>query len=901
MSARTALFVLGMHRSGTSALTRVFSLSGAVLPLNLYPAGVGNETGHWEPAAAIELNDRILAAAGTSVNGLAGPDDEWFQAPAAQAFVPEIEKLFLGEYGGAPLTVIKDPRLCLVFPLWRAALERQGVTCKAAIIVRNPAEVAQSLLDRQRRAGQVDRWTADRSGLLWLRYVLAAERHTREIQRTFCSYSDLLEDWRGVVARTGHDLQVAWPRECVQAGGDIDAFLSPARRHFREDENIEARSGIWSAWIGPVFHALRRSAAGEGAPTTALLDETARAFDEVRTTLTAETSSPAPRRSGLKILTRPREGKASLCFVGDRFWREGGDRAESLGMVEAALAGEFDVTILEPAALEEEDWRRLLVFAEGHGMQVLLESEGEADIQPEVLAPALRVLQNLRGRDLDAVVFQDRDGIAHAAISAKDMGVSLERTVLCLACEGGAAWDRFRKGELPSDLTQIAGGHLERKTIEQADVALWLQSEVADWVRAEGWTVGGRAISVHTPSAAVWSEVIDDLLAVSPEERGPLDARPIDVTVIVTHFEKPRLLDQALRALKHQTDPDFKVLIIDDGSNSAEALEYLAEVTDRHPTLDLSVMRQSNRYVGAARNAGIAAAETAFVIMLDDDNVPMAHMVETLKRAAASGADVATCGLKQFAGDAPPDPAQDGGGREQYFTAGPLLLGAVHNCFGDVTGIYRKAVFEAVGGFHEIHGVTFEDWQWHLRAVTAGLKLVSVPEVLLWYRVRPDSMLRTTNDRENVAVIEAAVSDISTRQLGPLAAFLIGSERQQVRLNAEASRLSLRLMLERTVAQVALIAPPMTSPVVSHGRSWQRAEGLVVTPWSEGYEVSDRDSGRTHRLDTYGSVIFGLCDGVAGSAEIARTIQESMGAAEAPLAVVEGRLEDMARAGLIVR
>ena len=50
----------------------------------------------------------------------------------------------------------------------------------------------------------------------------------------------------------------------------------------------------------------------------------------------------------------------------------------------------------------------------------------------------------------------------------------------------------------------------------------------------------------------------------------------------------------------------------------------------------------------------------------------------------------------------------------------PLLLGAIHNCFGDVSGIYRKSVFASVGGFHERHGVTFEDWHLHLR-VAAGL------------------------------------------------------------------------------------------------------------------------------------------------------------------------------------
>ena len=61
---RMALLVVGMHRSGTSALTRVLSLAGASLPKRLYNETIGNPTGHWEPARMIEINDEMLAALG---------------------------------------------------------------------------------------------------------------------------------------------------------------------------------------------------------------------------------------------------------------------------------------------------------------------------------------------------------------------------------------------------------------------------------------------------------------------------------------------------------------------------------------------------------------------------------------------------------------------------------------------------------------------------------------------------------------------------------------------------------------------------------------------------------------------------------------------------------------------
>src|SRR6185436_14358475 len=103
MTSRTAIVVVGMHRSGTSALARMLSLLGASLPRNLNPAGPGNEIGHWEPEAAVRLNDQILDLAESPVNDVQGPSGEWLQRPAAQAFIDRLKDLIVDEYGDDPL------------------------------------------------------------------------------------------------------------------------------------------------------------------------------------------------------------------------------------------------------------------------------------------------------------------------------------------------------------------------------------------------------------------------------------------------------------------------------------------------------------------------------------------------------------------------------------------------------------------------------------------------------------------------------------------------------------------------------------------------------------------------------------------------------------------------------
>ena len=131
MTSRTAIVVVGMHRSGTSALTRMLSLLGASLPRNLYVEELGNVSGHWEPEAAIRLNDQILDLAGSPVNDVHGPSPAWLETPAATAFVDTLKDMIAAEYADAPLFVLKDPRIALLFPLWEAALARLNIRCVA--------------------------------------------------------------------------------------------------------------------------------------------------------------------------------------------------------------------------------------------------------------------------------------------------------------------------------------------------------------------------------------------------------------------------------------------------------------------------------------------------------------------------------------------------------------------------------------------------------------------------------------------------------------------------------------------------------------------------------------------------------------------------------------------------
>jgi hypothetical protein len=265
-----------MHRSGTSALARVLNLLGAALPDNLMPSAPGNETGHWEPAEVAALHEEILASVGSQWNGLAGPDERWFHSPQADAFVARIKAIVLSEYGDAPLFVVKDPRLSLLFPLWSRALRELDIACKPIIAVRNPMEIAQSLCRREGEAHPQEVWHIDRGGLIFLRYILAAERWTRPYERVFAHYDDLLGDWRGTMRRLGKGLHVVWPR--AEAEDEIDGFLSTSHRHHRAADNLAIHGIFWAQWISPVYSALKSACSGDPVDE-AHFDRAALAYD----------------------------------------------------------------------------------------------------------------------------------------------------------------------------------------------------------------------------------------------------------------------------------------------------------------------------------------------------------------------------------------------------------------------------------------------------------------------------------------------------------------------------------------------------------------------------------------------------------------------------------------------
>lgn len=218
-----------------------------------------------------------------------------------------------------------------------------------------------------------------------------------------------------------------------------------------------------------------------------------------------------------------------------------------------------------------------------------------------------------------------------------------------------------------------------------------------------------------------------------------------DVSIIVPCFDQGGYLHEALLSVFEQTFRSFEIVVIDDGSTDPTTLRVL----DRLDLPRIRLIRQANRGLPAARNAGIDIARGRYVVPLDADDVIAPRFLETLIAAIQSDerAAYAHCWSRLFG-------AQDVIWVPRPWNAYQLLLAnSVVGCL-----LLRRDAWESAGGYDEslIHGN--EDWDLWVRLAGAGWGQVQVREALFHYRKHGISMTAATEAR-----FEAARSEMVAR------------------------------------------------------------------------------------------------------------------------------------------
>ncbi|GAB5411939.1 MAG: hypothetical protein ChlgKO_10530 [Chlamydiales bacterium] len=208
------IVVLGMHRSGSSIMTKSLELLGAELGDHLLPPQLDNPLGFFEDIEIGMFNETALY-----LHGLASHSIKFFPSKLIneEKLIEYGKRLLLKKLEGKKNFCFKDPRTARNFPLWRKVIDELPNTDPYVIvIVRNPLSVAQSLYDR-------NGLDPIRSYYMWLLYYFSALYHSRGLPIHIIHYEELLLNPQTILQKVSRfaGLQM----------GEVDAFIDSRYQH----------------------------------------------------------------------------------------------------------------------------------------------------------------------------------------------------------------------------------------------------------------------------------------------------------------------------------------------------------------------------------------------------------------------------------------------------------------------------------------------------------------------------------------------------------------------------------------------------------------------------------------------------------------------------------------------
>jgi glycosyltransferase involved in cell wall biosynthesis len=201
------------------------------------------------------------------------------------------------------------------------------------------------------------------------------------------------------------------------------------------------------------------------------------------------------------------------------------------------------------------------------------------------------------------------------------------------------------------------------------------------------------------------------------------------VSIVIPCYNQGVMLREALASVEQVRNANLlEVIVVDDGSSEAETTRILDEATKA----GYSVVSQPNRGPGAARNTGIRLAKGEFILPLDSDNrlrdVYLDEGVSLLRRNPSVGVVYA-------------DAEYFGERSGRWYVPDFNLLSLIRINFIDTCALYRKRLWEEVGGYDEqTICMGSEDWDFWLRLAFHGGTFVHLPRVGFDYRVRNHSL-----------------------------------------------------------------------------------------------------------------------------------------------------------------
>jgi glycosyltransferase involved in cell wall biosynthesis len=199
------------------------------------------------------------------------------------------------------------------------------------------------------------------------------------------------------------------------------------------------------------------------------------------------------------------------------------------------------------------------------------------------------------------------------------------------------------------------------------------------------------------------------------------------VSIVIPCYNGSRFLPLLTASLERQTFRDFEVVLVDDGSTDPQMTAAIAAL----PTY-FRVIRQENKGLPAARNAGFDAARGRFVVPLDcDDRLEPSFLEKGLAAVTNAGTDrVFAFAHMRVEGDI------TGVIKRSFNPFDQLFINRLPYCL-----FMPRSAWQQAGGYDESMREGYEDWEFNIRLIRLGYQGLSIGEPLFIYLVSQKGML----------------------------------------------------------------------------------------------------------------------------------------------------------------
>ena len=701
------ILVLGMHRSGTSALARVLGLMGAWIGDDddlLPPHPTDNPTGYWERADVVHSHEDFLAEVGHGWDRIAGFDWTKLKLSARNELDARLRSIVAGFDCGDRPWLLKDPRLCLLLPAWKAIVPKPVYV----VAVRDPRETAVSMLSSHRGD-----YTTHFLLALWERYLHTVLADLAGERVLFVSYARLLEDPNGQAKRLLDSLQALGVSglhavDANQLGTFLDVRLKRSRPsdHMRLSPSQE-RLDNW----------LDQQCTASGPIKVGPLDDDG--SDE----------------RALVEYQRAADHQTQL------------GRSQALGNVTERL-----VKLERDLAAQREEAERILMDAQQRAEHAEQTARIAAEENIELnlrLSDALHESERLAGE-----CTLTRNHAFNLTGQNDSLSLQVEKTLATIdALQGSLSWRITRPVRwLAKVLTPRIPYGLEQwlyrayyaipgiDTTRKRALITWLHRKLP-WLTRSTLS---HDISART-EALVRRRTGDSderkrLQRINAEQATTFVARmtetPLISIVMPVYNVDPRWLNAAVDSVRKQFYPHWQLCIADDGSTlpaTREALDAIEAIGDER----IAITRlETNQGIAGASNAALELATGDYVGLLDhDDELTRDALLEMVRQILQKRPDLLYSDEDKL--------DEEGRHIDPHFKpdfSPDYLLSNNYVCHFSVL---KRDLIERIGGFRTgFDGA--QDFDLMLRATEAAESIVHVPQVLYHWRRVPGSTAVTS-------------------------------------------------------------------------------------------------------------------------------------------------------------